>query len=60
MFITHARIDSNRYKYRDLVGLLDPEEMITGISQRGYATGTTYISSVMRIINQYDLTKYDK
>ena len=40
--------------------MTDPEAMITIISKRGYATGTTYISSVMRIINQYNLTKYDK
>jgi len=26
----------------------------------GYATSLTYVTSVMRIINQYDLTKYDK
>lgn len=40
--------------------MTDPEKMITLISKRGYATGTTYISSNMRIINQYNLTKYDK
>lgn len=60
MFLTHVKINSTQYKYRDVVGMTDPYEMITIISKRGYATGLTYISSVMRIINEYDLTKYDK
>ena len=34
--------------------------MITYIRDKGYATGLTYITSVMRIINQYNLTKYDQ
>lgn len=60
MFLTHVKINSTQYKYRDVVGMTDPQEMITIISKRGYATGLTYISSVMRIINEHDLTKYDK
>lgn len=58
MFLSWAKNDSG-YKYRDVIGMTDPQKMITLISQRGYATGTTYISSVMRIIKQYNLTKYD-
>lgn len=58
MFLSWAKNDSG-YKYRDVIGMIDPQKMITLISQRGYATGTTYISSVMRIIKQYNLTKYD-
>ena len=60
LFLTHVKLSATQYKYRDVVGMTDPEAMITIISKRGYATGTTYISSVMRIINQYNLTKYDK
>lgn len=60
MFLTHVRVGANKYKYRDVVGMTDPMAMITIISKRGYATGTSYTSSVMRIINQYNLTKYDK
>ena len=58
LFLTHVKL-STGYKYRDVVGMTDPQAMITIISKRGYATGTTYISSVMRIINQYNLTQYD-
>lgn len=60
LFLTHVKLSATQYKYRDVVGMTDPEKMITLISKRGYATGTTYISSNMRIINQYNLTKYDE
>ena len=40
--------------------MTDPQKMITEIGGRGYATGPTYPTSIMRVINQYDLTKYDK
>ena len=59
MFLTWAKQNGD-YKYRAVVGMTDPEKMITYIRDKGYATGTTYISSVMRIINQYNLTKYDQ
>lgn len=60
MFLTHVKLSPTQYKYRDVVGMTDPEQMITLISKRGYATGPTYISSNMRLIKQYDLTKYDR
>lgn len=60
MFITHAKLTATKYKYRDVIGMTDPQKMITEIGRRGYATGPTYPTSIMRVINQYDLTKYDK
>lgn len=60
LFITHAKLTATKYKYRDVIGMTDPQKMITEIGGRGYATGPTYPTSIMRIINQYDLTKYDK
>jgi len=47
------------YKYRDVLKITDPRALITQVSQRGYATGPTYVSSVMRIINEFNLTQYD-
>jgi flagellum-specific peptidoglycan hydrolase FlgJ len=47
------------YKYRKVSGMVDPEKVITAISQGGYATDPNYIKSVMRLINEYNLTKYD-
>jgi len=58
MFLTWAK-QGGEYKYRAVVGMTDPLEMITYIRNKGYATGVTYIQNVMRIINQYNLTKYD-
>lgn len=60
LFLTHAKLDSNTYKYRKVVGMTNPQQMIEYIRQMGYATSLTYVTSVMRLINQYDLTKYDK
>lgn len=60
LFITHAKLTATKYKYRDVIGMTDPKKMITEIGGRGYATGPTYPTSIMRVINQYDLTKYDK
>ncbi len=59
MFLTWAK-QGGEYKYRAVVGMKDPKQMITYIRDKGYATGLTYITSVMRIINQYNLTKYDQ
>lgn len=59
MFLTWAK-QGGQYKYRAVVGMKDPQKMITYIRDKGYATGVTYITSVMRIINQYNLTKYDQ
>lgn len=59
MFLTHVK-NNYGYKYRSIVGKTDPDEVITTIQKNGYATSPVYASSVMRVINQYDLTKYDK
>ena len=47
------------YKYRVIVGMADPEQVITAISKGGYATDPGYITKVMRLIRENDLTKYD-
>jgi len=47
------------YKYRVIVGMTDPEQVITAISKGGYATDPSYIAKVMKLIRENDLTKYD-
>ena len=37
----------------------DPETLIRTVGARGYATGQTYPTSVMRIVNRHNLTQYD-
>ena len=44
---------------REVVDIKDPAKLIKKVGGRGYATGPTYPTSVMRIINENDLTKYD-
>lgn len=47
-------------KYGDeVLSIKDPETLIKTVSSRGYATGSTYPKSVMRIIRENNLTKYD-
>ena len=43
----------------EVVNIKDPATLIKQVANRGYATGPTYPSSVMRIINKHNLTKYD-
>lgn len=44
---------------RAVLDIKDPEKLITEVNRRGYTTGTTYPSSVMKIVRKHDLTKYD-
>ena len=44
---------------REIVDIKDPEQLITTVANKGYATGKTYPTSVMRIVNKHNLTKFD-
>lgn len=59
MFLSYVQNGAG-YKYRKIIGMTDPKSVITAISQGGYATDPNYITSVMRVINENNLTKYDK
>ena len=48
-----------KYKYRQVIGMTDPQEVITAISKGGYATDPSYITKVMSIIKENNLTQYD-
>lgn len=60
LFLTHVKKTATQYKYREVVGMTDPEKVITTIRNNGYATGVTYITNNMRIIKENDLTRFDK
>lgn len=47
----------NRYKVA--LNKSTPEECIKGIIAGGYATGPSYVNSIIRLINQYNLKQYD-
>lgn len=42
-----------------VLGVGDPETVITRVMELGYCTGKTYASSNMRIIKEWNLTQYD-
>lgn len=46
-------------RYKGCLNQTDPKVCITAIKNGGYATSPTYISTIMSIINKYNLTQYD-
>lgn len=46
-------------RYENLKGITDPQKYIETIRNDGYATSSTYIDSLMKIIKLYNLTSYD-
>ena len=62
LFLTYASNygKGGKPKYgKKVLSMRDPSALIKKVASLGYATGSTYPSSVMRIINKHDLTKYD-
>lgn len=47
-------------RYHNLRGITDPKKYLETIKADGYATSSTYVSDNMRLIEQYNLTRYDK
>ena len=46
-------------RYKDCLNQPDPLKCITAIKNGGYATSPTYITTIMNIIDKYNLTQYD-
>lgn len=46
-------------RYKGAVSQSTPKKSIEGIINGGYATGPGYVNSIMKLINSYNLTKYD-
>jgi hypothetical protein len=61
LFIKYASTSvGGKPKYGDAVlSIKDPKQLIEAVHSRGYATGPTYASNVMRILDKHKLTKYD-
>lgn len=51
-FISYSR-------YANLKGVTDPETYVKNIKADGYATSSTYVSTLMNCIKNYNLTQYD-
>ncbi len=46
-------------RYHNLRGITDPKKYLETIKVDGYATSSKYVDSNMKLITQYELTKYD-
>lgn len=58
-FMRDAKRDDGSYKYRDVLGITDPAELIKQVRERGYCTDPTYDYSIVKIIAKHNLTQYD-
>lgn len=47
-------------RYQNLKGIKDPQTYLETIKADGYATSSNYVASTMAVVNQYNLTQYDK
>lgn len=62
LFLTYASNNGagGTPKYgKEVLSIKDPETLIKAVNSRGYTTGTTYPTSVMKIVRKHNLTKYD-
>jgi len=49
----------NIANYASLKGVRDPETYLRNIKAAGYATSLKYVENLLKVIEKYDLTKYD-
>lgn len=49
----------NYSRYANLKGVTDPQTYVENIKADGYATSSTYVKNLMRVINDNNLTQYD-
>ena len=47
-------------RYRNLRGIRDPREYLETIRADGYATSFSYVEDCMKVIRQYELTRFDE
>lgn len=50
----------NTSNYSTLKGVTDPEKYLRLIKDVGYATSLNYVENLMKVIADYDLTRFDK
>lgn len=46
-------------RYEGIVGCRDPKTGFQIIKDGGYATSSTYVESLMKVVDKYDLTRFD-
>lgn len=50
----------NTKRYANLKGVTSPEEYVKRIKADGYATSSTYVNNIMRVIRNNNLTRFDR
>ena len=50
----------NTKRYANLKGVTSPEEYVKRIKADGYATSSTYVNNIMRVIRDNKLTRFDR
>ena len=46
-------------RYKNLMGITDPQAYLQKIKEDGYATSSTYVENCMRLVKEWNLTQYD-
>ena len=59
-FMQDAKRDDGSYKYRDVLTIKDPAELIRQVRVRGYCTNPEYDRIVMELIEKWHLTDIEK
>lgn len=61
LFLTWVKRDNGQYKYRnDVIGNPDPASTIKAVRVNGYCTDPSYDTSIMKIIQKWNLTELDE
>lgn len=58
-FMRDAKRENGQYKYRDVLGIKNPAELIRQVRERGYCTNPEYDKVTMSIIRKWNLTDID-
>lgn len=58
-YLTNA-MNGSKPRYAGIVGQTDPRTVANIIKNGGYATDVKYVDKLCNLINQYNLTEYDK
>lgn len=59
-YLLGAEMDGHKLRYEGLAGETDYRRAIQIIKDGGYATDSAYVSKVCKIIEKYDLTRFDE
>ena len=50
----------NKKRYANLKGVADPETYVKNLKADGYATSSTYVANIMKVIRDNNLTRFDE